>query len=172
MGLAAEDFQRIQGWFYRNARPLDLARWQFHFENGGQAAVLTALAAYQNEDGGFGHALEADCWNPNSSPLTTATAAERLLEIGFENSGHPVIQRMLMYLDSGAEMDGNTWRNVIVSNNDYPHAPWWHTDSDSTSRSIFNPTAILAGFILQHADRESRLLAGAWRLRRGWRRFL
>ncbi|WP_209443676.1 hypothetical protein [Paenibacillus camerounensis] len=52
-------------------------------------------------------------------------------------------------------MDDNTWRNVIASNNEYPHAPWWHTDSDST----FNPTAILAGFILQHADRESLLFA-------------
>ncbi|MNB89383.1 hypothetical protein D3C75_364140 [compost metagenome] len=159
MRLAPEELQRIQDWFYRNARPLDLARWQYHFEDGGQEAVLKALAAYQNEDGGFGHALEADSWNPNSSPLSTATAAERLLEIGYENSAHPVVQGMLLFLGSGAEMDDNTWRNVIASNNEYPHAPWWHTNSDSTSRSTFNPTAILAGFILQYADRESRLFA-------------
>lgn len=159
MKLAREDFQGIRNWFYRNARPLELAKWQFHFENGGQTAVLTALAAYQNEDGGFGNALEPDGWNPYSSPLQTATGADMLMEIGFEDSDHPVVQGILKYLDSGAEMDGNTWRNVIASNNDYPHAPWWNMDSESSARSIFNPTAILAGFILRFADRNSTLYA-------------
>lgn len=46
---------------YRNARPLDFARWQYHFENGGKEAVLRALSYYQNKDGGFGYALELDC---------------------------------------------------------------------------------------------------------------
>lgn len=40
--------------------------WQYHFENGSQEAVLLALSFYQNDDG-FGHALEADSWNPNFS---------------------------------------------------------------------------------------------------------
>lgn len=155
--LTPAEFEVIKNWIYRNARPLDLARWKYHFEEGDLPAVLEALAAYQNEDGGFGHALEADAWNPYSSPIQTGTAVERLLEIHFQDNTHPVVRGILNYLDSGAEMDGNTWRNVIASNNDYPHAPWWHTDSDSTARSVFNPTAILAGFILRFADRESRL---------------
>ncbi len=155
--LARGDFIIIKKWIYRNARPLDLARWKYHFEEEDLPAVLEALAAYQNEDGGFGHALEADAWNPYSSPIQTGTAVERLFEVHFQDRSHPVVQGILKYLDSGAEMDGNTWRNVIASNNEYPHAPWWHTDSDSTARSVFNPTAILAGFILRFADRESRL---------------
>lgn len=69
-------------------RPLELALWQFHFENGSADSVLRALSFYQNEDGGFGHGLEADNWNPLSSPLTTQTATEALyavdaLEDGF-----------------------------------------------------------------------------------------
>lgn len=28
---------------YRNARPLDLARWKYHFENGRKEDVLAAL---------------------------------------------------------------------------------------------------------------------------------
>ncbi|WP_310832676.1 hypothetical protein [Paenibacillus pedocola] len=155
--LAPADLKVIKNWMYRNARPLDLARWKFHFEAGGVEAVLEALAAYQNEDGGFGHALEADAWNPHSSPIQTATAVERLLEVHFQDNSHPAVQGILKYLDSGAEMDGNTWMNVVASFNDYPHAPWWHTTSSSTARSIFNPTAILAGFILRFADRDSRL---------------
>lgn len=68
-----------------------------------------------------------------------------------------MVQGILKYLDSGADMEDRTWRNVVASNNDYPHAPWWHTDSNSTARSIYNPTAILAGFILKYAVRNSAL---------------
>lgn len=143
MQLLEHDYQLIRRWIYRNARPLDLARWKYHFEEGARSNVMEALAAYQNKDGGFGHALEADAWNPNSTPIQTATAVERLLEIEFDDAAHPVLQGILNYLDGGAEMDGNTWRNVTESNNEYPHAPWWHTSSDSTARSIYNPTAIL-----------------------------
>jgi hypothetical protein len=127
------------------------------FEQGDAEEVLEALAAYQNNDGGFGHALEADSWNPNSTPLTTATAAERLSEIRWNGNSHPVVQGILNYLDSGADMEDNIWANVVASNNDYPHAPWWNLESSSTSRSTFNPTAILSGFILIFADRNSPL---------------
>ena len=57
-------FKKAREFMYRNARPLDLARFQYHFENGSKEAVINALSYYQNEDGGFGHAVEADCWNP------------------------------------------------------------------------------------------------------------
>jgi len=42
---------------YRNARPQDLARFQYHFENSSKETVPATLAAYQNENGGFGHAI-------------------------------------------------------------------------------------------------------------------
>lgn len=59
-----EVFERARRFVYRNARPLDLARWKYHFENGSEQEVLAALSAYQNEDGGFGHGLEEDNMNP------------------------------------------------------------------------------------------------------------
>ena len=71
-------FRRAEQFIYRNARPLDLARWQYLFENGNRENVLRALSMYQNDDGGFGHALEADCWNPESSPMQTWAATEIL----------------------------------------------------------------------------------------------
>jgi len=57
-------FERARKWICLNARPIDRARFAYLFENGSREAVLSALAEYQNEDGGFGHALEADCFNP------------------------------------------------------------------------------------------------------------
>ena len=115
----------------------------------------TALAAYQNADGGMGHALEADSWNPNSTPLQCRTAIEILQEIGFDDASHHLVRGLLCYLDSGVDFVAGRWLNAVPSNNDYPHAPWLHTHSTSTSRSEYEPSAVLAGFILENADRGS-----------------
>ena len=149
---------------YENARPLDLARWQFLFENGSQQEVLKHLASYQNADGGFGHALEPDCWNPNSSPIQTWAATKIIREINLEEKEHPVIQGILNYLSSGKDFDGHTWANTIPSNNNFPHAPWW--SYDPTQESTYNPTASLIGFILKFADKKSNLFESARALTR------
>ncbi|MDR0897843.1 MAG: hypothetical protein LBN04_08305 [Oscillospiraceae bacterium] len=152
-------FEKARAFLYRNARPVDFARFQYHFEQGSREAVLHALAAYQNPDGGFGHALEADAWNPHSAPIQTWTATEILREVGCADSAHPIVQGILRYLASGADFEGHFWYNTVKSNNDYPHAPWWHTESDSTCHNDYNPTACLAGFILRFAARGSDLYA-------------
>lgn len=149
--------EKAKVFIYRNARPLDLARWQYHFENGSKEAVLTALAYYQNEDGGFAHALEPDAWNPNSSPIQTWAATEILHEIDFTDSSHPLIIGILTYLESGQDFADSLWYNTIASNNDYPHAPWWHASNGSTHYDSYNPSACLAGFIVRHAAEQSSL---------------
>ena len=66
-----ESYEEIRIFIYRNARPFELSLWKYFFENGSKEDVIEALTFYQNEDGGFGNALEADSLNPNSSPYTT-----------------------------------------------------------------------------------------------------
>lgn len=61
MKLTNQDFDAIRRWMHRNARPLDLARWQYHFESGSAEAVLQSLSAYQNED-----AASAMAWRPTA----------------------------------------------------------------------------------------------------------
>ena len=151
-------FQRAKEFIYKNARPLDLARWHYHFENGSKEAVLKALAFYQNEDGGFGHGLEPDAWNPNSSPLQTWAATEILREINFTDSSHWLIQGILDFVGSGEHFNGKHWANIIPSNNNYPHAPWWHA-SDRKWHDDYNPTACLAGFIIRSSGQNSELYA-------------
>lgn len=151
------NYNQARNFIYKNARPLDLARWKYLFEGGNKEDVLTALAAYQNDDGGFGHALEPDCWNPNSSPIQTWVATEIIHEIELADKGHLIVQGILRYLSSGKDFDGHTWANTIASNNDNPHAPWWeHT---STAEPSYNPTACLIAFILKFAARDSQLFA-------------
>lgn len=156
-----EDARRF---IYYNARPIDLARWQYHFENVSKERVLEALSFYQNEDGGFGHALEADVWNPNSSPIQTWTATEILWEISISDRNHPIIQGILVYLESGSDFNGSVWHNSVKSNNDYPHAPWWHVQDNKTSDNNYNPTACLAGFIVKFASEESKLFQLGYRI--------
>ena len=148
-------FESARSFVYKNARPLDLARWMYLFEDGSEQNVLEFLAAYQNADGGFGHALEPDCWNPNSSPVQTWTATQIIKEINLEDKEHPIIQGILKYLSSGLDFDGHTWANSVPTNEEYPHAPWW--GFDPSAETTYNPTASLIGFILKFADKNSKI---------------
>ena len=150
------EYQKIRNWIHRNARPLDLARWAFHFEHRDREEVIRMLAFYQNEDGGFGHGLEPDSWNPGSTPITTNTAAEILREIGQQYRKHPMIVRMLTYLASGQGKEGHKWLFSVPENNSHPHAPWWETEGEGTL-TPFNPTASLLRFVLDFGDYKSDL---------------
>lgn len=149
------EYDQARSFIYKNARPLDIARWKYLFENGSKEDVLTALIAYQNEDGGFGNALEPDCWNPNSSPVQTWVATKIIKEIDLKDKNHQVIQGILNYLSSGKDFDGHTWSNTVVTNNDYPHASWWNFEPNE--QISYNPTACFIGFILKFADKNSKL---------------
>lgn len=158
--MSSTVFEKARTYLYRHARPLDLARFQYHFEQGSREAVMQVLSCYQNADGGLGHAVEADCWNPNSTPLHTATACGIIGEIAYPDAAHPVIQGILHYLSGGQDFNGKTWNLLVDSNNSYPHAPWWQTGSESTCHTDYNGTAELAGFLLYYAKPSS----AAWQL--------
>ncbi|MGL4696416.1 hypothetical protein [Enterococcus larvae] len=152
-------YNKAKTWIYRNARPIDLLRWQFLFENGNETSVLLALETYQNEDGGFGHGLESDYWNPYSSPMQTWAATEILFELNIKDKNLPLIQRLLNYLDTTEDVFFNKWPYSIPTNNDFPHAPWWHcTEYPPKEDSLtYYPTACFAGFILAFSDPQTVL---------------
>jgi hypothetical protein len=150
-------YEKVRNWMYRNARPLELARWQYHFEGGSKEAVVKILSAYQNADGGFGHALEADTWNENSAPIQMFHGLEILREIDFTDREHPIIQGILSYLASGKDMEGDFWLSNLPSNNDYPHAPWWEFGHPYSEHNPYNPTVGLAGFGLCYGEKNSKL---------------
>src|SRR5260370_27033071 len=66
--------------FVANARVLDRRRFQRLFEDGPAAPVRDAVAAYRNDDGGFGHALQPDCPAPGSQPLAVEMALRHMGE--------------------------------------------------------------------------------------------
>jgi len=159
MGSDRDTYERGRRFVLHHARPLDHARWCFLFENGSPQAVLTQLSAYQNSDGGFGHALEPDFWNPLSSPMQTWAATEILQSLDHHDPNHPIVRGILGYLEATLDPESLTWSRTVGSNNDFPHAPWWSHPGPDQPDSVptYNPTAALAGFVLRYADRGSRL---------------
>ena len=159
--LSKQAFSEIRTWVYRNARQMELALWQYEFEDGGAEAVLSALSFYQNDDGGFGNALEADCWNPESSPYTTLNAIGTLNSIEFTDISHPVTRGIFKYLESGKYFTGEGWLFSIPSNNDYPRAPWWTYDPTANEFEHTGVTLGIICFILRCAEKNSLLYATA-----------
>lgn len=121
--LTKETQRRLRRWLQCNARSLEWAMYLQKFENGSVEAVLDALAAYQNPDGGFGYALEPDDWNQNSTLNATVYAMQLMMGIGV--SHHPLMDGALRFLRSGASFQKEEWQFCTPSSREFPHAPWW-----------------------------------------------
>ncbi|MBN2795684.1 MAG: hypothetical protein JXR88_09775 [Clostridia bacterium] len=139
-------------WYFRNARALEIALFKYELDRNPKNEIVECLKAYQNEDGGFGHGLEPDCMNPMSSPIQTWSATQIILSLKLEK--HPMIESILTYLEHTKDFKDNRYANTIESNNDYPHAPWWHFSEDCYKG--WNPTVSLVGFILRYGDSKTQ----------------
>lgn len=158
--LSKNDYQEIKLWIHRNARPLEMAVWNFFYENGSREAVIDGLAFFQNEDGGFGSGLEPDCWNTESSPYTTLVAAGILRQTGAADDmspEHPMLKGIFRYLESGVHKTEDGWTFSIPSNDEWPRAPWCTYSEEENRRQAMGITAGLCSFILHCEDRESSL---------------
>ncbi len=139
--------EKAKSFIKENARPLELALYHYFYEGGSKQKIIEELAKYQNGDGGFGHGLEADNWNPNSNPIATNDALITLHRISAMDECKDMIDGMITYLLSHDSFDEKQkrWLFAIESNKDYPHAMWWDKDGDGIA--AFNPTMSLAAFV-------------------------
>jgi hypothetical protein len=155
--LSKKAYVEISEWVHRNARPIDLALWQYHFEYGSKEAVISALKYYQNSDGGFGNAIDSDNWNPNSTPYNTQFVIKILRQIDFIDITHPIYQGIFSYLEKTEHKADYGWIFTIPSNDDYPHGIWWEYNPQTNTYQSIGTTASLSGFILRYGDSESKL---------------
>ena len=124
-----------------NARLLERMRFASLFEDGPARSVLIALRAYQNEDGGFGNALEPDKRCVDSQPIDQEMGLGILDEIGFDVG---MAGRVCDYLMSISTSEGGV-PFVLPSVASAPRAPWWNTDPNPPAN--LNPTASIAGYL-------------------------
>jgi len=146
------DRSSAETFIWSTARLIDRHRYAFLFEGGSSRPIPVALAAYRNEDGGFGHALEPDLRCPGSQPAATLYALEMLHEVGEQNSEPARDARR--WLARIAEPDGGI-PSILPGFEDYPRAPWFAPQPGSFL------TLALAGVCHAGAVTDDRWLARA-----------
>ncbi|WP_301128660.1 hypothetical protein [Streptomyces cacaoi] len=112
---------RAEHFIWLTARVLEQRRFEYHFLDGDPSTVETALDAYRNTDGGYGHALEPDLRGPASQPLHTAAAVQVLDSIG--RCAGQRVERIGRYLTAVSTRDG-ALPAVHPSLRGYPAAPF------------------------------------------------
>ena len=86
--------------------------------------------------------------------MQTWSATTYLRLIDMYDPANPIVAGLLNYLTRGRDFDGHRWAYSVASNNDHPHAPWWHFDA-AAPRFDYNPTAALAGYMLRASEQGS-----------------
>lgn len=141
-------------------RDLEYYRYLYIFEDGKSIDVVNELKKYQNEDGGFGNALESDMRMPFSSPIATSVAFQIMNEINYENCDE-IIEKAIEYLENTFNYQKHRWYAANEKINDYPRAPWWDYDNEKKMTvidySFGNPTAEILGYLIKQKNKLKKI---------------
>jgi hypothetical protein len=116
------DFDAAADFMAARARVLDRRMFQRLFQGGSAGPVRDAVAAYRNDDGGFGHALEPDCRTAASQPAATEMAL-RLMDLAGAWDER-LVREACDWLVTVAPAEGGA-TFVLPTMSQAPHAPWW-----------------------------------------------
>src|ERR1044071_4266150 len=127
-------FESAQTFIWSNGRLLERQLFAFHFQGGESQQVRSALLAYQNQDGGFGNALEPDKRTASSQPIDQEIALRVLDDIGFDAA---LAMQICDFLETITTSEGGV-PFVLPTVRDAPRAEWWDIADQETPASI-NP---------------------------------
>jgi hypothetical protein len=116
------DLEAAERFLAANGRVLERRRFGRLFGDGPAAPVRDAVAAFRNEDGGFGHALEPDGRGPESQPAAVLTALNVLDEADAWDDA--MAQSACDWLAT-TEPEGGGTPFVLPGVERWPHGPWW-----------------------------------------------
>ncbi len=122
--LSAPAYRRAREFIHAQARPLERAVFAHEFEAGARGAVLHALTAYQNPDGGYGNAIEPDLRLPESSAIATLTGLDVLRDLR-AGADEPAVRRAIAWVVAQYDSALPGWRCVPPAVDDFPHAGHW-----------------------------------------------
>jgi hypothetical protein len=136
------DFDRARTFVWLNARLLDRHRFAHLFLGHDADPVLRTLRAYQNPDGGFGHAFDPDLRAPASGPVATQYALETIAEVKAPND--PMVGQAADFL-AGIARDDAGLPFMLKAAEDYPHAEYFaYADESSLIQTAANAAALHA----------------------------
>ncbi|HZZ55076.1 MAG TPA: hypothetical protein VFE26_12435 [Trebonia sp.] len=116
------DFDAAAEFMAGHARVLDRRVFQRLFQGGAPEPVRDAVAAYRNDDGGFGHALEPDLRAAASQPAAVEMALRIMDAAGAWDE--QLVRDAIDWLTSIAPSQGGA-TFVLPALSQGPHAPWW-----------------------------------------------
>ncbi len=150
--LTKENFEKAVDFIHRQAREVDKRLFAYHFEEGTAVSVLNALAHYQNDDGGFGNAIEPDFRLKASSPMATSVGLQYCTAVDAKTD-HPIVQDAIRYLLETYDQEHHYWPATYENVNDEPHAFWWHVDrlEPPDEARWPNPSVELVGYFNRYA---------------------
>ena len=138
--MNAPDFNAAAAFIAANARVIDRRRFQRLCGDDDAEPVRDAVAAYRNDDGGFGHALEPDCRAPGSQSLAVEMALRIMDEAGAWDEN--LVRGACDWLAAVAPPEGGV-AFVEPTLAGWPHAPWWVAEEGHPASVI--ATALIAG---------------------------
>ena len=121
---------RAEEFIWSNARLLERRLFAHQFKGASAEPVRATLRTYQNEDGGFGNALEPDKRCPDSQPIDQELALHVLDDVGIDAA---IVGRMCDFLTTISTAEGGV-PFVLPTVRSAPRAPWWNT-VDEPNRS-------------------------------------
>src|SRR5512139_1080525 len=118
-----EILEKGSTFIWQNARLLERAIFDFLFHVGSPDRIIEILRTYQNEDGGFGHALEPDLRATESHPLFVEFALRTLYDCKLRAPA--MAYRACDFLSHHADLEQGI-PTIFPSARLYPRAAHWH----------------------------------------------
>lgn len=158
--LSKIQFEKARDFMYSYAQDIDLAMFQYYFEEKPKSEVIEILEKYQNEDGGFG-TLDYDFIYTDSCLKQTESACRYIFALDVPDT-HPMIPKLMKYMISNYNKTTGEWDNLTVPEvNNYPHAPWWEHEEqekfipkdyiDLITHYDPNTNSALAGMVVKYS---------------------
>jgi len=146
--LSRDQFNKAKRFIMTKSRKLERAMFEFEFEKGNKESVLAELKAYQNNNGGFGNAIEPDFRCNESSALGTTIAFQYLSRIHADENTDMVKQAVSYLVNSVKRADSYYWEIVPQEVETAPRAPWWNYKELSPFTG--NPNAEILGYLYEY----------------------
>lgn len=153
--ITQQQLSRMDDWMRFNARPYDLAKWDYLFNGGSKDSIVDEMLKYRNEDGGIGNGFESDILCPLSGAIPTAEAVFQSYEYGLDCNTE-WFKSLLVYFESSVQDIPKYWEDCPKELMNYPHAPWWRY-KPATSFSP-NPCAVIASALIRYGTESQKTL--------------
>lgn len=116
------NFGKAANFIWKHGRLLERRIFEYCFLQGSKENILASLKAYQNDDGGFGNALEPDLRAPESQPLHMEFALWTLYDCNIKDL--EISFNACEYISKHADLI-NGIPTIFESSINYPHASHW-----------------------------------------------